>query len=494
MAIWAPHGTLAIVATMDEQTTIFIDNEHVTAETADRIQVINPATEEIIGSAPDCGPADIDAAVASSVAAFNGEWRTWTPDDRVEALSRFSQAIQARTQEFADVITAEVGTPTTQSMMMQVFASTMVLDQYVNIGKNYAWQEQRQGSLGQKVLINRQPVGVCAGIVPWNVPLFIAAMKLGPVIATGSTMILKTAPETPLHGRLIGECAKEAGIPAGVINVVSADRTGSEYLVRHPNIDKVSFTGSALTGSIVAGICGEQIKRCTLELGGKSAAIVLDDVDLDAVMGDLVMSGMLNTGQACGAQTRILVPRTRYDEITEALGAAVSALPYGDPTDPEMVLGPLVAKRQHEKVGGYLQAGKDAGAVAVTGGNLASQFEKGYFVEPTVFRDVTNDMTIAREEIFGPVLSCIAYDTVEDAIRISNDSDYGLSGSVWTTDLDRAADIAGQIRTGVVAVNSAAILDMASPFGGFKKSGIGRELGPEGFGPFTEIQSVLLPA
>ena len=479
---------------MDAQDTIFIDNELVVAKASERIEVINPATEAVIGSAPDCGPADIDAAVASSVAAFNGEWRTWTPDERVEALARFSQAIQARAQEFADIITAEVGTPATQSMMMQVFASTMVLDNYVNAAKNYSWQEQRQGSLGQKVLINRQPVGVCAGIVPWNVPLFIAAMKLGPVIATGSTMVLKTAPETPLHGHLIGQCAAEAGLPPGVVNVVSADRVGSEYLVRHPSIDKVSFTGSALTGGIVASICGEQIKRCTLELGGKSAAIILDDVDLDAVMNDLVMSGMLNTGQACGAQTRILVPSGRYDEITEALGAAVGALPYGDPTDPDMVLGPLVAGRQHEKVGGYLQAGKDEGAVAVTGGNLATQFDKGYYVEPTVFRDVTNDMKIAREEIFGPVLSCIKYDTVDEAIAISNDSDFGLSGSVWTQDYDRAADIAGQIRTGVVAVNSAAILDMASPFGGFKKSGIGRELGPEGFGPFTEIQSVLLPA
>ena len=256
----------------------------------------------------------------------------------------------------------------------------------------------------------------------------------------------------------------------------------------------MSFTGSALTGSIVASICGEQIKRCTLELGGKSAGIILDDVDLDAVMNDLVMSGMLNTGQACGAQTRILVPDNRHDEIVEALAAAVGALPYGDPTDPNMVLGPLVSGRQHEKVGGYLEAGKAAGAVAVTGGSLDGSFGKGFYVQPTVFAGVTNDMTIAREEIFGPVLSCIRYSTVEEAIAIANDSDYGLSGSVWTTDIDRAAEIAGQVRTGVVAVNSAAILDMASPFGGFKKSGIGRELGPEGFGPFTEIQSVLLPA
>ena len=479
---------------MDNCDTIFLDNEHVTALASDRISVVNPANETTIGSVPDCGPADIDRAVASSTAAFNGQWRSWTPDQRIDALSRFSQAIQARAQEFADIITAEVGTPTTQSIMVQVFASTMVLDQYAAVARAYPWQEQRQGSLGQRVLVNKQPVGVCAGIVPWNVPLFIAAMKLGPVLASGSTMVLKTAPETPLHARLLGDCVKEAGIPDGVVNIVSADRVGSEYLVRHPGIDKVSFTGSAVTGSIVASICGEQIKRCTLELGGKSAAIVLDDVDLDAVMSDLVMSGMLNTGQACGAQTRILVPDSRHDEIVEALAAAVGALPYGDPTDPEMVLGPLVSARQHEKVGGYLDAGRAAGAVAVTGGSLDTSFGRGYYVQPTVFAGVTNDMTIAREEIFGPVLSCIRYGSVEEAIAIANDSEYGLSGSVWTTDLDRAATIAGQIRTGVVAVNSSAILDMASPFGGFKKSGIGRELGPEGIAPFTEIQSVLLPA
>ena len=479
---------------MDARDTIFIDNDFVTAAATDRIEVVNPATEQTIGSVPDCGAADMDTAVASSVAAFAGEWRDWSPDDRVEALSRFSQALQARSQDLADVITAEVGTPVTQSIMMQVFASTMVLDQYVNVAKNFTWTDHRQGSLGQRVQVNRQPVGVCAGIVPWNVPLFIAAMKLGPVIATGSTMVLKTAPETPLHAQVLGECVREAGLPDGVVNIVSAGREGSEYLVRHPDIDKVSFTGSVATGGIVGGICGEQIKRCTLELGGKSAAIILDDVDLDAVMGDLVMSGLLNSGQACGAQTRMLVPRTRYDEITDALGAAVGAMRTGDPTDPESVFGPLVAKRQQDRVMGYIESGRDQGAVTVVGGGVPADLDTGFYVEPTVFRDVTNDMRIAQEEIFGPELSCIAYDTEDEAVAIANDSDYGLSGSVWTTDHDHAAEIARRVRTGVVAVNSAAILDMASPFGGFKKSGIGRELGPEGLEPFCEIQSVLLPA
>ncbi len=479
---------------MDDRDTIFIDNDFVSARTTDRIEVINPATEQVIGSAPDCGAADMDAAVASSRAAFAGEWRSWSPDERVEALSRLSQSLQGKAQDLADVITAEVGTPVTQSIMMQVFASTMVLDQYVNIAKNFTWTDHRQGSLGQRVQVNRQPVGVCAGIVPWNVPLFIAAMKLGPVISTGSTMVLKTAPETPLHGYLLAECVKEAGLPDGVVNIVSAGREGSEYLVRHPDIDKVSFTGSVATGSIVGSICGEQIKRCTLELGGKSAAIILDDVDLEAVMGDLVMSGLLNTGQACGAQTRMLAPKSRYDEITEALGAAIGAMKTGDPTDPESVFGPLVAKRQQDRVVSYLESGREQGAVAVIGGGIPADLPTGYYVEPTVFRDVTNDMRIAREEIFGPVLSVIEYETEEQAIAIANDSDFGLSGSVWTSDPDHAAEIAAQVRTGVVAVNSSAILDMASPFGGFKKSGIGRELGPEGLEHFCEVQSVLLPA
>ncbi len=478
---------------MDTMDSIFVGGEWVKAQSGNRIEVESPATEEIIGSVPDAGPADMDAAVASSKAAFNGEWRKATADERVETLSRFSQAMQAKAQDFADVISAEVGTPNAQALMMQVFASTMVLDNYVNIAKNFPWVEQRQGSLGQNVQVHRHPVGVCAGIVPWNVPLFIACMKLGPVIATGSTMVLKASPETPLHTKLLAECLNDAGVPPGVVNIVAAGPEGSEYLVRHPDIDKVSFTGSVATGSRVGAICGEQIKRCTLELGGKSAAIILDDVDLDAVMGDLVMSGLLNSGQACGAQTRMLAPASRYDEIAEALGAAVGAVKTGDPDDPESVLGPLVSANQRDKVVAYMESGKEQGATVITGGGTGD-WDKGYYVQPTVFGDVTNDMKIAQEEIFGPVLSLIKYDDVDEAITIANDSDFGLSGSVWTTDMDRAATIGAQIRTGVVAVNSAAILDMASPFGGFKKSGIGRELGPEGIAQLTEVQAILLPA
>ena len=473
--------------------SIFVGGDWVKAQSTNRIEVESPATEQIIGSVPDAGPADMDAAVASSKAAFHGEWRKATADERVETLSRFSQAMQAKAQDFADVISAEVGTPNAQALMMQVFAATMVLDNYVNAAKNFPWVEQRQGSLGQNVQVHRHPVGVCAGIVPWNVPLFIACMKLGPVLATGSTMVLKASPETPLHTQLLAECLNDAGVPPGVVNIVAAGPEGSEYLVRHPDIDKVSFTGSVATGSRVGAICGEQIKRCTLELGGKSAAIILDDVDLDAVMGDLVMSGLLNSGQACGAQTRMLAPASRYDEIAEALGAAVGAVKTGDPNDAESVLGPLVSANQRDKVLAYIASGKEQGATAITGGGTGD-WDKGYYVQPTVFRDVTNDMKIAQEEIFGPVLSLIKYQDVDEAITIANDSEFGLSGSVWTTDMDRAATVGAQIRTGVVAVNSAAILDMASPFGGFKKSGIGRELGPEGIAQLTEIQSILLPA
>ncbi|NNE73974.1 MAG: aldehyde dehydrogenase [Acidimicrobiales bacterium] len=477
---------------MDTLDSIFVGGEWVAATTGDRLEVDSPATEEIIGTVPDAGPAEMDAAVAAAKGAFAG-WAATSADERIETLSRVSQVMQGKAQELAEVISAEVGTPINQSLMMQVFASTMVLDNYVNAAKNFPWVEHRQGSLGQNVQIHRHPVGVCAGIVPWNVPLFIACMKLGPVLATGSTMVLKASPETPLHTRLLAECLNEAGVPPGVVNIVAAGASGSEYLVRHPDVDKVSFTGSVATGSRVGAICGEQIKRCTLELGGKSAAIMLDDVDLDAVMGDLVMSGLLNTGQACGAQTRMLAPASRYDEIAEALGAAVSAVKVGEPSDAEAVLGPLVSAKQRDKVLGYIAAGKEQGATAVCGGGTG-EWDKGYYVEPTVFRDVTNDMTIAREEIFGPVLSLIKYETVDEAIAIANDSDFGLSGSVWTTDTDRAAEVGSQIRTGVVAVNSAAILDMASPFGGFKKSGIGRELGPEGIAQLTEVQSILLPA
>lgn len=470
----------------------FIGGEWVAPAGNDTLKVLSPTTEEIIGSVPVATEADMDRAVAAAKAAFEGEWSTWTPQQRSELLTRVSDGIKARQEEFTGLITNEVGAPYYFSMFGQVLAASMVLDAFARHTLEFPFEERRDGSLGGQIIVRREPVGVCAGIIPWNVPLFITSLKVGPVLASGSTIVLKPAPETPLDANLFAEVLIEAGVPAGVINIVAADREVGEHLVRHPDIDKVSFTGSTAAGRKIGAICGEQLKRCTLELGGKSAAIILEDANLEETIPHLIGGGLMNNGQACVALTRVLAPKSRYAEIRDALAVAVAAQTTGDPTNPENLVGPLIAERQRERVEGYIAKGIAEGATVVVGGGRPDE-AKGHFVSPTLFADVTNDMTIAREEIFGPVLSLIEYDTVEDAIAMANDNDYGLAGACYTADIEKGLAVARRIRTGTFAVNATQGMDFNGPFGGFKNSGIGRELGPEGIHAFCEDKTISLP-
>ncbi len=453
------------------------------------IEVVNPSTEELFGRVPEGTAEDIDAAVAAARTAFDdGPWARMDPKERGAVLAAASGAITGDMQGLAELISGEMGCPVSWGVMGQVFAATMIADQYVGLADTYEFSDVRAGLMGPSE-VRRVPYGVVAAIVPWNVPLFEAMIKLAPALVAGNTVVLKPAPETPLSAQRLGQILLDAGLPPGVVNIVPAGREVGEHLVTHPGVDKVSFTGSTAAGRTIAGVCGQLLRPVTLELGGKSAAIILDDADLTSTIATLVPAGVMNNGQACVAQTRILASRDRYTEVVDAVSEAVGALTVGDALDPATEIGPLVAERQRERVLGYLDIGRSEGARVTVGGGRPAGLDKGWFVEPTVFADATNDMRIAQEEIFGPVLTVIPYDDVEDAVRIANDSEYGLSGSVWGADHDAAAAIARRIRTGTVNVNTFT-MDFCSPFGGFKASGLGRELGPEGLAAFLQTQSV----
>ena len=477
---------------MEIKDTLYVGGEWVAPSGTNTIEVISPTTEEVIARVPEASEGDVDRAVDAAKAALAGPYPLLTPDERADYLVKLSQAIQARSQELADVITAEMGSPSSWSLMGQVFSSTMVLDGWADLTRTFTFEEIRPGALGP-VMVRKEPVGVSAGIIPWNVPLFIVALKLGAALAAGSPMILKPSPETPLDGYILGEILDEIELPKGMVSILPAGREVGEYIVRHPGVDKVGFTGSTAAGRKVGAICGEMLKRCTLELGGKSAAIILDDADLGASMPLLLGNALMNNGEACIAQTRILASRDRYDEVVDALTEAVRATSVGDPTDPSVAVGPLVAERQRERVLGYIEKGRSEGAKVAVGGGRPAGLDKGWFVEPTLFVGVDNKMTIAQEEIFGPVLAVLPYDDPTDAVRIANDSEFGLSGSVWTSDVEAGLDVARQVRTGTYGINQFGTLDMRNPFGGFKASGVGRELGPEGLSAYLETKSIVLP-
>jgi betaine-aldehyde dehydrogenase len=474
---------------MLQHNTLFIGGDWVAPAGTGTIEVISPHSEEVVARVPDGTPADMDRAVAAAREAFDhGPWPRMTMAERAAVVGKLAEIYTSRQAEIAETITLEMGSPITFSQLAQAPQPLGMLQYFAELGKTFTVEDERPGTFGT-ITVRREPVGVVAAIVPWNVPQFVIMTKLAPALVAGCTVVIKPAPETPLDSYLLAEMIKESGIPAGVVNIVAAGREAGEHLVSHPGVDKVAFTGSTAAGRRIASICGEQLKRCTLELGGKSAAIILDDCDLPSAMGFLSIASLMNNGQACVAQTRILASQNRYDEVVQAVADMVSGQPVGDPADPVTGIGPLVAKRQQERVEGYIRSGIDEGAKPVIGG-LDRPFDRGWYVAPTVFAGATNDMRIAREEIFGPVLTVISYEDEGDAIRIANDSDYGLSGSVWTADPDHGMDVARQVRTGTYGVNMMNTLDANTPFGGYKASGLGRELGPEGLSAYLEYKSI----
>ncbi len=476
---------------------LFIGGDWIASEGTETIGVVSPSTEEVIARVPDGTEADIDKAVAAARAAFDrGPWPRMTPSERGAILTKVAAQITAEMGDLAEIITKEMGSPISFAAMGQVLAPSMVFGYYADMASTFAFDEVRSGLLNPSVLVTKEPVGVVGAIAPWNVPLFIAAAKLAPSLLAGCTVVFKPAPETPLDAFRLAEIFTDCGLPKGVLSVVPAGREVSEHLVTHTGVDKISFTGSGVGGKRIGGLCGERLKRCTLELGGKSAAIILDDADLSTTIPALLPNALMNNGQACIAQTRILAPRASYDEVVDALVGGVAAMAVGDPMDPATEVGPVVAERQRARIEGYLDSGREEGATVALGGGRpsGSAFDKGWYVEPTVFSHVDNKMKIAQEEIFGPVLVVIPYDGDEQAVEIANDSSYGLCGSVWTGDNDRGLGIARQVRTGTYMLNATSPIDFATPFGGYKESGVGREFGPEGLETFLEKKSIALPA
>lgn len=475
-----------------EWDKLFIGGRWVEPTTSDVIEVRSPATGELVGRVPLASAADVDAACQVARRAFEeGPWPQMSPAGRAEILGRAVKIMEERGDELKFLLAAETGQPPTIVDMMQYGASISAFNYFVGTADKFPWQEIRDGIYGQTLVV-KEPVGVVGAVTAWNVPFFLAANKLGPALLAGCTVVLKPAAETPLSVFAMAEMFAEAGLPEGVLSIVPGGMETGRALTANPEVDKFTFTGSSVVGKEIGKLAAEKLKPCTLELGGKSAAIILEDADLDSTLPMLVFSGLMNSGQACVGQTRILAPRSRYDEVVEKLSAAVAAMPIGLPDDPAAMVGPLVSEKQRERVEGYISKGVEEGARVVTGGGRPEGLDSGWFVQPTVFADVDNAMTIAQEEIFGPVLAVIAYEDEDDAVRIANDSAYGLAGSVYTTDNDKALQIARRIRTGTYAVNMYAF-DPGAPFGGYKNSGIGRENGPEGIDAYCESKSILLP-
>ncbi|MFJ8816530.1 aldehyde dehydrogenase [Amycolatopsis thermoflava] len=468
---------------------LLVDGRPVPATGTERVSLVNPATEEVIGSVPVATASDVDTAVRSASATLASEpWRKLGPADRAALLRRLAEIIESRAGDLAALISRQNGMPVKMARWGNAFGAAAAYRYYADLVEGFAEEEDRPGQPAHAV-VRREPVGVVGIIAPWNGPQILVAWKLAPALAAGCTAVLKPAPETSLDAHWLAEAVLEAGFPPGVLNVVTGGRDTGMALVEHPLVAKVAFTGSTAAGREIAAACGAALKPVTLELGGKSAAILLADADLDAFTGQVSRLCAPNSGQVCYSCTRVLAPESRYDSVVDAVVAGMRAARLGDPADRGTDFGPLVSARQLDRVAGYVETGRREGAEVVLGGARPSGFPRGFFYAPTVFRGVHNRMTIAREEIFGPVVVVIPYRDEDEAVEIANDSEYGLGGSVFTADPERGMDVARRVETGTIGINGYD-LSMAAPFGGYKASGLGRELGPEGLTPYYALKSI----
>lgn len=461
-------------------------------ESRGAISVTSASTEAILGYVPETSPSDLDAAVEAARRAFDDPtgWSTWEPKDRADAMRRLAVELDARSVEMARRVSMQNGMPISIAEQLEGNFPQVCIRYYADLAENMSVEDTRPHLLEGLTTSRREPLGVVAAIVPFNFPQTLSAMKHAPALAAGCTVVLKPSPETVLDAFLFAEAVEAAGLPPGVVNIVTGGREIGEALISHQGISRVAFTGSTAAGRRIAEVCGRLLRPVSLELGGKSAAILLDDLELDleTMAVDLYQATLLNAGQTCYLGTRILAPRKRYDEMVDFFATFLKSLPVGDSLDPATLIGPMVSEQHRERVEGFITTGRSEGRVVVGGGRPASQ-AKGWFVEPTLFADVDNSSTIATEEIFGPVLAMIPYDSEDEAVSIANASQYGLGGSVWTADPARGRAVANRMATGTVGINRF-LPDPGSPFGGRGASGLGHELGPEALGTYQSYKSI----
>ncbi|MEY9853165.1 aldehyde dehydrogenase (NAD+) [Leifsonia sp. EB41] len=470
---------------------VYIDGRWVVPAGNSTLDVIDSTTEETFFRVGETTPQDMDAAIAAARRAFDhSPWPFLEPRERAHYLRGIAAGLRARAEEAATFWTRQTG-PTFRMALGSISRVPALFEYYADLADTYPWATQDSPEFAAFGAVVNEPVGVVGAIVPWNTPLSLAAYKIAPALLAGCTVVLKAPPEAPGELYILAEIADEIGLPAGVLNVVNGHRNVSEQLVRDPRVDKIAFTGSSAVGRHIASVAGGRLARYTLELGGKSAAVVLDDYDLAAAAAAVSQQECSINGQVCMSLTRVIVTRSRHDELVEALASTFGSVTVGDPFDPETQLGPLALAKQQRSVLDYIQKGVAEGADLVTGGKRPAHLERGWFVEPTVFGNVDNRSTIAQEELFGPVISVIPADNEEHAIELANDTQYGLNNAVFTNDVDRAYQVARRLRSGTVGHNGFKT-DTRMGFGGFKQSGVGREGGIQGVAPYLESKTVLL--